>query len=156
MSGGRKRFCLLFSFVYLDYPIEGTFLGCPTRHRIRNNRFNGKYHARDYGSSRCASFCQIFRPVVSYLCWRCHDYGYDLAYHHSLFGKRPCFHFNFSWDYRRFYSSVFCVVLLLVLDMVPFLLKYVTYFASNRQKKCRRFPFTGFLHPDVNGLDTRV
>ena len=51
-------------------------------------------------------------------------------------GKDPCFHFNFSWDYRRFYSSVFCVVLLLVLDMVPFLLKYVTYFASNRQKKC--------------------
>ena len=73
---------------------------------------------------------------VSYLCWRCHDYGYDLACHHSLFGKRPCFHFNFSWDYRRFYGSVFCVVLLLVLDMVPFLLKYVTYFASNRQKKC--------------------
>ncbi|EDN86063.1 hypothetical protein PARMER_02350 [Parabacteroides merdae ATCC 43184] len=36
------------------------------------------------------------------------------------------------------------------------MLKYVTYFASNRQKKCRRFPFTGFLHPDVNGLDTRV
>ena len=55
-----------------------------------------------------------------------------------------------------FYGSVFCVVLLLVLDMVPFLLKHVTYFASNRQKKCRRFPFTGFLHPDVNGLDTRV
>ena len=37
-----------------------------------------------------------------------------------------------------------------------FLLKYMTYFASNRQKKCWRFPFTGFLHPDVNGLDTRV
>ena len=116
--------------------LKEPFFGCPTRYRIRDNRFNGKYHARDYGSSRCASFCQIFRPVVSYLCWRCHDYGYDLACHHSLFGKRPCFHFNFSWDYRRFYGSVFCVVLLLVLDMVPFLLKYVTYFASNRQKKC--------------------
>ncbi|EDN86474.1 hypothetical protein PARMER_01838 [Parabacteroides merdae ATCC 43184] len=40
--------------------------------------------------------------------------------------------------------------------MPSFLLKHVAYFASNRQKKCRRFPFTGFLHPDVNGLDTRV
>ena len=36
------------------------------------------------------------------------------------------------------------------------ILLHMTYFASNRQKKCRRFPFTGFLHPDVNGLDTRV
>ncbi|RHC82641.1 hypothetical protein DW828_13900 [Parabacteroides merdae] len=40
--------------------------------------------------------------------------------------------------------------------MPSFFMKHVTYFASNRQKKCRRFPFTGFLHPDVNGLDTRV
>ena len=31
--------------------------------------------------------------------------------------------------------------------MPSFLLKHVTYFALNRQKKCRRFPFTGFLHP---------
>lgn len=36
------------------------------------------------------------------------------------------------------------------------MLEYVTYFDSNRQKKCRRFLFTGFLYPDVNGLDTRV
>ena len=34
----------------------------------------------------------------------------------------------------------FVVVLLLVLDMVPFLLKYVTYFASNRQKKVLKIP----------------
>ena len=102
-------------------------------------------------------FCQIFRPVVSYLCWRCHDYGYDLACHHSLFGKRPCFHFNFSWDYRRFYGSVFCCRSSARFRYGSFFCcKYVTYFASNRQKKCRRFPFTGFLHPDVNGLDTRV
>ena len=82
-----------------------------------------------------ALMANIMREIMALL-RACHDYGYDLAYHHSLFGKRPCFHFNFSWDYRRFYGSVFCVVLLLVLDMVPFLLKYVTYFASNRQKKC--------------------
>ena len=57
----------------------------------------------------------------------------------------------------------FCILLVVrvVLRMFSvgdavFLLKHVTYFASNRQKKCRRFPFTGFLHPDVNGLDTRV
>ena len=60
----------------------------------------------DYSSSRRASFCQIFRQIVSYLCRRRHDYGYDFADHHPLFRKRPCFHFNFSWDYCRFYGSV--------------------------------------------------
>ena len=115
MSGGRKRFCLLFSIIYSDYPIEGIFFGCPTCHRIRDDCFNGEYHARDYGPSRCASFCQIFRPVVSYLCWRCHDYGHNFTDHYPLFGERPCFYFNFSWNYCRFYGTVLCVVFLLVL-----------------------------------------
>ena len=86
----------------------------PARHRIRNDRFNGKYHARDYGPSRYASFCPVFWQVVPYLCRRGYDDGYDFADHHPLFGERPCFYFNFSWDYCRFHGSVLCVVLLFV------------------------------------------
>ena len=123
LSGYRFRIRILLSFEYLHHRIQGR--------RTGNHRPSCQHLPRDSHPAVCSAVGKILRQTGTYQCRWSYDHGYNVAYHHPIFGREFHHRFHLPWFLCRLFCTLPSYLLLFFVEITKSSFKpnpYETYF----------------------------